>query len=133
MFGFGQFSGQCAHGVLWVHPCAGCGRPDYSSQWTAPQPVHVQVGDPPGTAGISGSSFDSWTCSCACERCLSGSCCRFTAGAVLAPQTFVAGGTGMRLWPMDADGNPLVGYWRCACGTVVPPDREHRCPVEEDR
>jgi hypothetical protein len=38
--------------------------------------IHVSVGDPPGSTGSA--SIDSYTCNCACQVCLSGSCCRFT-------------------------------------------------------
>ena len=33
-----------------------------------------------------------------------------------------------RLWPTDKDGNALVGYWTCYCGTIIPPQVEHLCP-----
>lgn len=37
--------------------------------------------------------------------------------------------TGFWMWPTDKDGNTLVGYWTCRCGTIVPPAIEHRCPL----
>lgn len=93
--------------------------------------THVFVGDP-SVSGTSGT-LDSFFCSCACSVCMAGSCCQWNSRPFTVQRDTTIPFAEpiqpvIRTWPMDADGNPLVGYWRCACQTVVPPGVEHRCP-----
>ena len=83
-------------------------------------------------------------CNCACSVCMAGYCCmepnRQTPvqpsvtwpawpPSVLPSWSWVSSNPAM--WPTDKNGNPLVGYWECKCGTVVPPGVEHRCPERD--
>lgn len=94
---------------------------------------HVAIG---GGWDTGTSTLDSryTVCNCACPTCMSGRCCLTTAGGgsrwpdtgTTLPEAIAPV---LRLWPTDADGQPLVGYWRCTCQTIVPPGVEHRCPA----